>query len=110
MRKILTAAAAIGVFAFAIPVKANQQCWLPGTVQVFTAERQLTVRGTICTDLPPHIKHYLSAQSWKSAINGCTTVRINDRGPFIGARELDLSRGAAASNRINSILALQMLR
>lgn len=26
---------------------------------------------------------------------GCTTVRINDRGPYIGARELDLSRGAA---------------
>ena len=26
---------------------------------------------------------------------GCTTVRINDRGPFIGSRELDLSKGAA---------------
>ena len=26
---------------------------------------------------------------------GCTTVRINDRGPYIGARELDLSYGAA---------------
>ena len=27
--------------------------------------------------------------------HGCTTVRINDRGPFIGSRELDLSYGAA---------------
>ena len=27
---------------------------------------------------------------------GCVDVRINDRGPYIGARELDLSRGAAA--------------
>ena len=26
---------------------------------------------------------------------GCVNVRINDRGPFIGARELDLSYGAA---------------
>ena len=26
---------------------------------------------------------------------GCVDVYINDRGPFIGARELDLSRGAA---------------
>ena len=26
---------------------------------------------------------------------GCVNVRINDRGPYIGARELDLSRGAA---------------
>jgi rare lipoprotein A len=27
--------------------------------------------------------------------DGCVNVRINDRGPYIGARELDLSRGAA---------------
>ena len=27
--------------------------------------------------------------------SGCVDVRINDRGPFIGARELDLSYGAA---------------
>ena len=27
--------------------------------------------------------------------NGCVDVRINDRGPYIGARELDLSYGAA---------------
>ena len=26
---------------------------------------------------------------------GCVDVYINDRGPFIGARELDLSKGAA---------------
>ena len=28
---------------------------------------------------------------------GCATVRINDRGPFIGTRELDVSRGVAES-------------
>lgn len=27
---------------------------------------------------------------------GCVTVRVNDRGPFIRGRQLDLSRGAAA--------------
>ena len=27
--------------------------------------------------------------------DGCVTVRINDRGPYIGNRELDLSYGAA---------------
>ena len=26
---------------------------------------------------------------------GCVDVRINDRGPYIGSRELDLSKGAA---------------
>ena len=28
--------------------------------------------------------------------DGCVVVRINDRGPYIGARELDLSYGAAS--------------
>ena len=28
--------------------------------------------------------------------SGCVDVRINDRGPYIGARELDLSYGAAS--------------
>ena len=28
--------------------------------------------------------------------NGCVDVRINDRGPYIGGRQLDLSQGAAA--------------
>ncbi len=28
---------------------------------------------------------------------GCVDVRINDRGPFIGSRELDLSYGAASA-------------
>lgn len=37
---------------------------------------------------------------------GCTTVRINDRGPFIGTRELDLSYGAAkAVGLVNSGVA-----
>ena len=28
--------------------------------------------------------------------NGCALVRINDRGPYVGGRELDLSYGAAS--------------
>ena len=37
---------------------------------------------------------------------GCVDVRINDRGPFIGARELDLSYGAAkAVGLVNSGVA-----
>ena len=28
--------------------------------------------------------------------NGCVDVRINDRGPYVGGRQLDLSYGAAA--------------
>jgi len=29
--------------------------------------------------------------------DGCVTVRINDRGPFIRGRHIDLSKGAAAA-------------
>ena len=29
-------------------------------------------------------------------LDGCTVVRINDRGPYVGGRELDLSYGAAS--------------
>jgi rare lipoprotein A len=32
----------------------------------------------------------------------CTTVRINDRGPFIAGRELDLSRAAARAIGLDS--------
>ncbi len=31
----------------------------------------------------------------KVCLDGCVVVRINDRGPYIGGRELDLSYGAA---------------
>ena len=34
--------------------------------------------------------------------NLCTTVRINDRGPFIHGRELDLSRAAARAIGLDS--------
>ena len=29
--------------------------------------------------------------------DGCTVVRINDRGPYVGGRQLDLSYGAAST-------------
>lgn len=31
----------------------------------------------------------------KVCLRGCVVVRINDRGPFVAGRDLDLSRGAA---------------
>ena len=33
----------------------------------------------------------------------CVRVRINDRGPFIGGRELDLSRGAAEAIGLTAV-------
>jgi rare lipoprotein A len=38
------------------------------------------------------------------------TVRINDRGPFIGRRELDLSRGAAKRLGLTGVDRLELLK
>ena len=73
----------------------QEQCWLPGMVQVSTAGPQPTANVTICTDLPPHIKPLPFGTKLRVCYERCTTVRINDRGPYIGYRELDLSYGAA---------------
>ena len=40
-------------------------------------------------------KHLPFGTRLEVCYQGCVEVRINDRGPFIGARELDLSYGAA---------------
>lgn len=40
-------------------------------------------------------KHLPFGTRLEVCYQGCVTVRINDRGPYIGSRELDLSYGAA---------------
>lgn len=43
---------------------------------------------------------------------GCVVVRINDRGPFIRGRDIDLSRGAARSIGLDGVgqVSLTVLR
>ena len=95
MRKIFTAAVAIGALAFAIPGSAAGtmlSSWYgPGFHGRLTANgERYDMHGLTAAHktLPFGTKLEVCYQ-------GCTTVRINDRGPFIGARELDLSYGAA---------------
>ena len=94
MRKIITAAA-LGAIAFAIPGSAAGSMlssWYgPGFHGRLTANgERYDMHGLTAAHktLPFGTKLEVCYQ-------GCTTVRINDRGPFIGARELDLSYGAA---------------
>ena len=95
MRKIITAAAAVGALAFAIPGSAAGSMlasWYgPGfhgrttangeryDMHGYTAAHKTLPFGTVL----------------RVCYNSCVDVRINDRGPYIGARELDLSYGAA---------------
>lgn len=41
-------------------------------------------------------------------LNGCVVVRINDRGPFVRGRSLDLSRGAAAAIGLSGVAAVRV--
>ena len=95
MRKVITSALAVGALAFAIPGSAAGtmlSSWYgPGFHGRLTANgERYDMHGFTAAhkSLPFGTKLEVCYQ-------GCTTVRINDRGPFIGARELDLSYGAA---------------
>ena len=95
MRKIITAAAAIGALALAIPSNAAGTMlasWYgPGFHGRTTAngERYDMYGYTAAHKTLPF------GTKLRVCYNGCVDVRINDRGPYIGARELDLSAGAA---------------
>ena len=94
MRKII-AAAVIGLCDFALPSESRStmlSSWYgPGFHGRLTANgERYNMHGYTAAHktLPFNTK-------LEVCYKRCTTVRINDRGPFIGARELDLSYGAA---------------
>ena len=95
MRKIFTAAVAIGALAFAIPGSAAGtmlSSWYgPGFHGRLTANgERYDMHGLTAAH-----KTLPFGTKLEVCYKRCTTVRINDRGPFIGARELDLSYAAA---------------
>ena len=95
MRKIITAAAAVGSLAFAIPGSAAGSMlasWYgPGFHGRLTANgERYDMHGLTAAH-----KHLPFGTKLRVCYEGCVDVRINDRGPYIGARELDLSYGAA---------------
>ena len=95
MRKTIASVVAIGALAVAIPGSAAGSMlssWYgPGFHGRLTANgERYNMHGYTAAHktLPFGTKLEVCYQR-------CTTVRINDRGPFIGARELDLSYAAA---------------
>ena len=58
---------------------------------------RLTANGEVYNEmaLTAAHKHLPFGTRLRVCYEGCVNVRINDRGPYIGARQLDLSRGAA---------------
>ena len=95
MRKIIATAAAIGAVALAIPSSAAGTMlasWYgPGFHGRTTANgERYDMHGLTAAH-----KTLPFGTKLRVCYNSCVDVRINDRGPFIGARELDLSYGAA---------------
>ena len=95
MRKVITSALAVGALALAIPSSAAGtmlSSWYgPGFHGRLTANgERYDMHGLTAAH-----KTLPFGTKLEVCYDGCATVRINDRGPFIGARELDLSYGAA---------------
>ena len=92
----LISAACISLAAFAAPVQANQGSMLtswygPGF------HGNLTANGEVYNQYGISAAHKTLPFGTRLRVcyEGCVDVRINDRGPYIGERELDLSYGAA---------------
>ena len=92
----LISAACVSLAAFATPVQANSGSMLtswygPGF------HGNLTANGEVYNQYGISAAHKTLPFGTRLRVcyEGCIDVRINDRGPYIGARELDLSYGAA---------------
>ena len=94
MRKIITAAVA-GLCAFALPSESRSTMlasWYgPGFHGRTTANGE---RYDMHGNSAAH-KTLRFGTKLRVCYQGCVDVVVNDRGPYIGARELDLSYGAA---------------
>jgi len=95
MRKIIATAVAIAGVALAIPSSAAGTMlasWYgPGFHGRTTANgERYNMHGLTAAH-----KTLPFGTKLRVCYNSCVDVRVNDRGPFIGARELDLSYGAA---------------
>ena len=94
MRKIIATAVA-GLCAFALPSESRSTMlasWYgPGFHGRTTANgERYDMHGLTAAH-----KTLSFGTKLRVCLDSCVDVRINDRGPFIGARELDLSYGAA---------------
>ena len=92
----LISAAVVSLTAFAAPVSASDGTMLtswygPGF------HGNLTANGEVYNQYGISAAHKTLPFGTKLRVcyEGCVDVRINDRGPYVGARELDLSYGAA---------------
>ena len=95
MRKIIATAVAIGTCAFAIPSSAAGTMLASWYGPGFHGRTTANGERYDMYGLTAAHKTLPFGTKLRVCYNSCVDVRVNDRGPFIGARELDLSKGAA---------------
>ena len=97
MRKIIATAVA-GLCAFALPSESRSTMLIKSWYGSYFHGRT-TANGETYNMYGNTAAHKTLPFNTKLRVcyQGCVDVRINDRGPYIGARELDLSYGAASS-------------
>ena len=99
MKKLLApfSAALVSVGSLLTPVNANQTMLASWYGPGF--QGNLTANGEIYDMYKISAAHKSLPFGTRLRVcyQGCVDVRINDRGPYIGERELDLSFGAAAA-------------
>ena len=94
MRKIIATAVA-GLCAFALPSESRSTMLASWYGPGFHGRTTANGESYNMYDHTAAHKTLPFGTRLEVCYQGCTTVRINDRGPYIGARELDLSYGAA---------------
>ena len=95
MRKIIATAVAVGAVAFAIPSSAATTMLASWYGPGFHGRTTANGERYDMDGLTAAHKSLPFGTKLRVCYNSCVEVRINDRGPYIGARELDLSYGAA---------------
>ena len=96
-KKIISGVVAAASFALATPAQAGQSMLTSWYGSYFHG--RTTANGEVYNMYGLTAAHKTLPFGTKLRVcyQGCVDVRINDRGPYIGARELDLSYGAASA-------------
>lgn len=112
MKNALKGAAVAGVLALSVTAFADDADAKPATASYYGPgfAGNLTASGEVFDPSAMTAAHKTLPFGTQLEVcyNGCTTVTINDRGPYIPGREFDLSAGAAQAIGLGGVGTIQV--
>lgn len=112
MKNALKGAAVAGVLALSVTAFADDADARPATASYYGPgfAGNLTASGEVFDPSAMTAAHKTLPFGTQLEVcyNGCTTVTINDRGPYIPGREFDLSAGAAQAIGLGGVGTIQV--